>query len=176
MFYFAEQKSNYITWSTASERNSQWHIVERSKDGTSDWQEVGRLQAKGNSDTVQRYGLEDINPLALSYYRLKAVDFDGQFEYSKVVSVKRDAEGFAVTNVFPVPTEKDVTLQVSLPEATSLGITVTDLVGRTVEVRSMDALKGVNDLVLDVSKYAPGTYFVVIDNGVVKLTERIVKQ
>ena len=47
---------------------------------------------------------------------------------------------------------------------------------RTVSVSNMDAIKGVSDIELDLTNFAPGTYFVNIDNGVAKLTERIVKQ
>ena len=172
----AKPVGNLVEWSTASEVNSQFHIVERSADGMEGWQEIGRSLAAGNSTEKQTYYFTDERPLAMSYYRLKLVDFDGQYEYSKVVSVLRGAVGFTVMNVFPVPADQKVAVQVSLPEAGSLDITVTDMVGRTMQISKVDAVKGLSNVELDLANLAAGTYFVNIDNGTTKLTERIVKQ
>ncbi|MCU0346226.1 MAG: T9SS type A sorting domain-containing protein [Saprospiraceae bacterium] len=172
----AKGSYNQLRWMTETELNSEHHIVERSADGIENWQEIGRKQAAGTTQVKQEYGLEDKQPLPLGYYRLKLVDFDGKYEHSKVVSVKRDADGFAVTGMFPVPSDRKVNLLVTLPEAAELKVTVTDMVGRVVQLSEYDAIKGTNTLDIDMENFAAGTYFVKLDNGLKQLTERIVKQ
>ena len=169
-------KGNLIEWSTASEFNSQFHIVERSPDGISDWKEIGRVKANGTTTEMQAYQLVDERPFSMSYYRLKMLDFDGKFEYSNIVNVEREVDGFAVTGIFPLPADQQLTLRVASPDAASLTITVSDVVGRTRSMTEMEAHKGDNTLELDVSTLASGTYFVTFDNGLQQLTERIVKQ
>ena len=112
----------------------------------------------------------------MSYYRLKMLDFDGQYEYSKVVSVERKTGEFGVVSVFPTPTDGKVTVQVQLPEPAILKISVTDIQGRHLRVAEMEVYKGLNDVEVDLSNFAAGTYFIKVDNGLQVLTERIMKQ
>ncbi len=172
----AKGESNHITWATESELNSRYHIVERSADGVDNWAEVGRKQAMGTTQARQRYSLEDARPLAMSYYRLKMLDFDGQFEYSKVVSVERRVDKFGVVSMYPVPTTDRVNLQVNLPEASSLTVSISDENGRLVQVSDYETTKGLNPIEVDMSRFAAGTYYVKIDNGVEQLSEQIMKQ
>ncbi|MBK8564619.1 MAG: T9SS type A sorting domain-containing protein [Saprospiraceae bacterium] len=168
--------NNLIQWKTESELNSQYHIVERSADGMDNWTEIGRKLAAGTTQVKQAYSLQDERPLPMSYYRLKLLDFDGKFEYSKVVSVQRRSGDFGVVNVFPMPTSDKVTLQVSLPEFSNLTVSVTDVNGRLLQFSDMEVEKGLSDVQVDLTSFAAGTYFVKIDNGVTQLTQQIVKQ
>jgi len=177
-FKATEQASNnLIEWATASELNSQYHIVERSADGIDNWKEVGRKHAAGTTTVEHEYELTDEDPLMLSYYRLKLLDFNGSYEYSEVVSVQRSTNGgFSVLNMYPMPTDRAVTLQVSLEEDTNLTFTVSDMAGRVLSIRKMEGTKGINSMDLDVADLPPGQYLVEIDNGVVKLPQQLVKQ
>jgi len=168
--------ANHITWTTESELNSQYHIVERSADGADNWKEIGRKLAAGTTQAKQQYYLDDERPLPLSYYRLKMVDFDGQYEYSKVVSVERRSSDFGVVNMYPMPTSDKVTLQVNLPELTNLTVSVTDVNGRLLQFSDMEVEKGLSDVQVDLTQHAAGTYFIKLDNGSTQLTEQIVKQ
>ncbi|MBK8564248.1 MAG: T9SS type A sorting domain-containing protein [Saprospiraceae bacterium] len=167
---------NLIQWTTASERNSQYHIVERSADGIDNWVEIGRRQAAGSSQTKQAYRLEDLHPLPVSHYRLKMLGQDGRFEHSEVVKVERKSVEFGVVKVYPIPTDDKVFLQLSLSTFSNLTISVTDVNGRLLQFTDMELEKGTSDIPVDLTKFAPGTYFVKIDNGSVLLTEQVVKQ
>ncbi len=167
---------NMVSWTTATEMNSQYHIVERSEDGIANWIEVGRKLGAGTTQEIREYSLEDEHPLPVSNYRLKLVDIDGHYEYSNVVTVKRKLEDFGVVTVFPMPTSDKVTLQVNLPKLTNLTVSVTDVNGRLLQVSDMEIEKGVADIQVDLTRFAAGTYFVKIDNGFEQLMEQIVKQ
>ncbi|MFK7807200.1 MAG: proprotein convertase P-domain-containing protein, partial [Saprospiraceae bacterium] len=86
----ALEKENILTWTTASEENTEWHIIERSIDGKNNWTEIGRTRAAGTSAAIQKYELMDQSPVANAYYRVKSLDFDARFEYSNVVNIQRE--------------------------------------------------------------------------------------
>lgn len=85
----AKLRGNYvdITWSTATELNNDYFVVERSGEDLV-WEPIITTPGAGNSNTLLDYAEKDRNPLeGISYYRLKQVDFDGRFTYSDPVSV-----------------------------------------------------------------------------------------
>lgn len=76
-----------ITWITESETNNSHFHLQKSTDGYN-FQTINTLSGAGNSSSTLRYQSFDYNPVnGLNYYRLKQVDFDGQFEYSKIAVV-----------------------------------------------------------------------------------------
>lgn len=88
--FFANREGAAVkcTWITASEKNNSHFIVERSTDAIT-FEEVGRVEGMGNSTNLKVYEFDDLNSLSgLSYYRLKQVDFDGEFEYSDIRTVE----------------------------------------------------------------------------------------
>ncbi len=93
LLYFdakAEGRTALITWGTATEYNNDYMAVERSADGRQ-WQEIGRVSGAGTTTTPQHYRVVDEKPLlGNNYYRLRQVDFDGTFEYHKVVALYFD--------------------------------------------------------------------------------------
>lgn len=79
-----------LYWETIMEDNFDRFIVERSSDGLA-FLEIGEVPGAGRNiqDIVSRYSFEDHYPLAgFNYYRLKSLDFDLRFDYSKIVSAK----------------------------------------------------------------------------------------
>lgn len=76
-----------VSWTTASEENSDYFVVERSSDGHT-FEAVGTVQAAGTSETLMEYHLTDQHPkTGLSYYRLVQYDADGTFAYGPVESI-----------------------------------------------------------------------------------------
>ena len=82
-----EGDQNILNWKTTSETNSRGFDIERSWDG-SKFEKIGFVAGGGDSNGESNYSFVDKIPLFNSYYRLKQLDFDGTFTYSKVVSVK----------------------------------------------------------------------------------------
>ena len=87
---YQEESTVHLTWSTASEINSDYFQIQRSTDG-SDFQSLSRQAAAGDSqqELTYRYADEGVaNRFSGTlYYRLKTVDFDGSFEYSDITAV-----------------------------------------------------------------------------------------
>ena len=97
----------YLDWKTASEINNDFFEVQRSEDGK-DWPVIGEVTGNGTINEVVSYGFIDKSPLfGQSYYRLRQVDFDGQFEYSPTVSINNSFEGQRMEVIlFPNPTSQ----------------------------------------------------------------------
>ncbi len=87
-----KQKGNDLQWITASEKNSDYFEIEISKDGRY-FDSIAMLPAAGESKTMKKYNfLHEFTEQGIWYYRLKTVDRDNTFEYSKVIAIKRDFE------------------------------------------------------------------------------------
>lgn len=102
-----------LTWATATELNNDFFQIERSPDGRT-FEAIGLVNGAGTSYETLQYAFTDEKPLAgWNYYRLKQVDFDGQFAYSPVRAVLM---GKATANsdqlrFFPNPAENEIFIQ-----------------------------------------------------------------
>ena len=83
--------SNTATWATTTEENSNYYDVERSSNGST-FQKIGTLTAKNTSNQQNNYLFKDVTPInGANYYRLKMVDKDGAFTYSRTVRINSKA-------------------------------------------------------------------------------------
>jgi hypothetical protein len=75
----------HLAWSTAAEINNEKFEVERSIDGEH-FEYAGTIKGKGNSVKISNYRFIDpINSNNEWFYRIKQIDFDGKFEYSRTI-------------------------------------------------------------------------------------------
>lgn len=76
-----------LSWVTETEQNTNLFEIERSGGGA-EYKKIGVVQASGNTASVRYYNYTDDIPLqGMNQYRLKSLDYDGTFQYSKVVPV-----------------------------------------------------------------------------------------
>lgn len=160
-----------LSWATATETNNSHFDLQRSADSRQ-WQTIGTVTGHGNSLEVREYQYTDRQPLpGMNYYRLKQVDFNGRFEYSRVVSVAFGPDG-SKPSLSPNPAGSE--LNFSLPEEDKeapLRAIVYDRAGKA----CLQAPLTGNTL--DIGGLPPGVYFVqlVDDNRRVLVQDRFVK-
>lgn len=78
------------SWQTTAEINNDYFIVERSNDAVN-FGPIGQVDGNGTTSLPHNYSLIDPHPFnGMNYYRLKQVDFDGNYSYSNVVAIKLD--------------------------------------------------------------------------------------
>lgn len=83
-----DSKRVNLDWETTTEINSERFDIERSHDAKS-WLLLGNVVANGESSVRQNYKFADQNPLSdESFYRLKMIDKDGTFAYSRIENIK----------------------------------------------------------------------------------------
>ncbi|NML65891.1 hypothetical protein HHL22_11810 [Hymenobacter sp. RP-2-7] len=151
-----------VAWTTASEKNSAYFVVQRSPDGHT-FAELTRVVALGSSANRHDYATLDAAPLpGLSYYRLQQVDRDGTFTYSAAVAVHFESQAVAASLVaYPNPvaaTSQRFQLQaLGLPTPGGT-VQLFDNVGRLVLRQA--AAPGTAEVTLEPRQpLAPGLYF-----------------
>lgn len=88
LIYFTSycNKYNELNWATATEVNNNYFVLEKSYDGNN-FSFVAKINASGNSNDVRKYSYTDYSSnFSLVYYRLKQVDYNGDYTYSDVIS------------------------------------------------------------------------------------------
>ena len=162
-----------LSWTTQSESNSLRFDIQRSADGSS-WEQIGQVGAAGNSSITKSYNFTDVNPLSSpgnNYYRLRLVDADGQYVYSRVVLVSMcDAtEATQVLKVVPNPFGSEMQITCTVPGSAPVEVQIRDITGATVIRQKYNATKGNNVFNLtNLNTLAKGTYIVlVVQEGVV---------
>ena len=86
-------RSVVLNWTTISETNNEYFTIQRTLDGVI-FEDIGTVSGAGNSQTDIEYEFFDYAPfLGTSYYRLKQTDYDGQYKYSEVISVRYRSNG-----------------------------------------------------------------------------------
>ncbi len=168
--------TNVLNWETATEKNVQFHSVERSIDGAT-WQEIGRKNGLANSAVSVKYVLEDRSPIAKAYYRLRSVDFDGQENISNTIALSRKGDQSGITSVFPSPTKNNVTVQFNATREEKVMVQVMDMTGRLVLEQTREVIAGSNDLLLTLNALQAGVYTVKVSNSAgVSAPVRFVKE
>lgn len=76
-----------LNWNTSQEQNALHFELEKSTDGNR-FYALGKIQAAGNSIIRRDYSYIDRQVTELNYYRLKMVDIDGHYEYSRTILVR----------------------------------------------------------------------------------------
>lgn len=90
---------NVISWTTISENNNDYFIVERSVDGVQ-FSEMGQLNGAGNSEDVLKYTLYDTEfRNIVNYYRLVQVDYDGESTTSSIISIDNSLEAKKIEKI-----------------------------------------------------------------------------
>ena len=163
----AVNNKNVVAWETATEINNKGYDVQR-QNANGTWASLGFVEGANKPST---YTFEDKDPLSISYYRLRQMDYNGTETLSKVVSVAQNQKG--QIRISPNPTSDKV--NIILPDNDrfeSTTVTVFDLIGRQVLTQKTTA----NAVELDMSALAKGTYLVKIDANNSIYTEKIMRQ
>ncbi len=148
-----------IHWQTLSEKNNDYFVVERSKDGIY-FEEIKRVKGAGNSYELKNYETIDENPSAeLSYYRLKQTDFNGQFKYSDIVSVDADNSKASLSHIAPNPTNSNVGFDFYTPVKGELIYELIDLTGRVIVSKTEMMESGNTKVSANLDEISKGIYF-----------------
>ncbi|MEL6986700.1 MAG: choice-of-anchor V domain-containing protein [Bacteroidota bacterium] len=157
-----------LNWATAIEVNSDYFVIEKSENGI-DFDEIGQVNAAGSSFNNFDYQFTDIQSRnGLYYYRLKLVDKDASFEYSKSISIEVENE-ISKLRIFPNPVLDVTTFNLSDLEETHVNIF--DAAGKSILSRVI--FNGDNSM--DLSHLAKGNYFVRYQTNKGVKTEQLLK-
>lgn len=170
-----EERSIQLNWTTTNETNVSYFDVERSFNGN-EFHTIQTLAAKNNA-SVNTYISSDQSTTALTaagniYYRLKMVDKDGKFSFSKLVMIQPLKQ--TGLSVFPNPVKGGkVFIKMEAPANKKLHISIRDVAGKI--YKTFNAAPVTGSVALDVKTLATGMYFVkIIMDGEVKVYPLII--
>ncbi len=160
-----------LTWQTSAELNNDRFIIETSTEGEV-FNGIGEIAGAGTTAETHTYQFIHQTPSAgANYYRLKQVDFDGTFAYSKVIAI--NAAGNNKIFAFPNPAKDQLNIQYDQSKGPA-AFFLFDAMGRQV-IASVGGYAGYYEAKLP-SDLPAGTYWLrVIRSGMVQ-TLPIVKQ
>jgi hypothetical protein len=155
-----------LTWTTVSEINANMFVVERSIDGKN-FTAITNVKAAGNTSTLTSYNHLDkgiitlLNSAGTIYYRLKMVDNDNSFSYSKTIEIKTAENTKEKVTVTPNPFTTDLTITVETVNNANGTVEVSDINGRIIISQNIEVVKGSSTIAINgVDKLKQGIYFV----------------
>lgn len=139
-----------VNWTTASEINNELFEIERMVNG--EFEKVGEVAGAGNSETILNYEFIDMNTPAAErlYYRIKQIDYDGNFDYSNVAVVNMLPMGELV--VYPNPTQGAFTVKAD-DRHEELNVELYDMSGMLI-----DSWNGIGECNANTQGLKPGIY------------------
>lgn len=177
MQFYAEKQSNKVAlhWQTTAEENVKQFIVQSSSDGRT-FKSIGYVTATDKNSTFNHYSYTDQLPFTgNNFYRLLIQDFDGNFKYSNIVSI-RFGEELSNLQLYPCPAKE--ILQVQLPAGLNgtINLNVIDLYGHVVKTNNIASTGNVLSTSIDIHNLPHGTYILQIDTGNTSFTKSFIKQ
>ena len=163
-----QQGKSMLQWKTTNEQKTSHFEIQRSKDG-------GLFTSIGSVNALNRYGehnysFADERPLpGINFYRLKQLDIDGRYEFSRVVSLQ--FEDVVQIKTFPNPVSDHVTIL--LPASmTGANLTIMAADGKIVHRALVTTL----EQKINCGLWANGVYMVQIRKDQKIVIQKLVKQ
>ena len=163
----ASDNSVLLNWSTSSEKNNQYFMVEKSNDGEN-FEAIAKVSGNGNSNRVNKYSFTDNDfTSASAYYRIRQVDFDGKFSFSSTLVLKNEVSPLEVS---PNPFNDNLNIAATNSE-TIISAEIHDIQGKLIQSAS-----GKGNVHMNTSELPNGMYFLRTKQGNTTEVKRIVKK
>jgi hypothetical protein len=159
-----------LTWNTEREINTKYFTVEKSFDQAT-FIPITNITASGSSQE-HNYQYTDRSSLTgIIYYRLKMVDADGRFTYSKIIAISAPLNNAII--VFPNPVKDKLFIRLSgIADPTEISIAD----ARGTVIKHLQLRAGAFEASVSTARLPAGVYSVSIQAGKLKSTQQFIKQ
>lgn len=167
---YNENAVNRLQWTTEAELNADKFVVERSIENQT-FEVIGEVSATGNSTSTRNYAFNDRTFASnTNYYRLKMLDKDGTFSYSKTIEI---ATNKLNVMIYPNPAQNEVFISGSFPA--NAKVSISNMLGQEVLKANLDTNSQTAVSLQNISK---GIYMLNILNkeNAVLHSEKLVKE
>lgn len=164
-----------LNWITASETNNSGFEIERSSNGV--WTKIGNVNGNGTVSTPVNYSFTDRNLNSGSYnYRLKQIDFNGNFEYFNLnnevnigIPVKYD-----ISQNYPNPFNPSTKINYDLPVDGKVSLKLFDMSGKEVATLVNEVkTAGYYTVSFNAMNLSSGVYFYRLNAGDFSATKKM---
>jgi hypothetical protein len=163
-----------LNWKTATEVNNSGFAVERAQVNSQSqildprFKKIAFIPGHGSSSSPKEYSYTDKNLTGGTKfkYRLKQIDNNGQFKYSKEIEIQIVPKQFALYQNYPNPFNPSTTIKFDLPEASKVILNVYNILGQKVVTllnKTVDA--GFHQMIFNGDNFPSGTYIYRIQAG-----------
>lgn len=167
------EKGVFISWETSSEINNRYFILEKSQDKET-FEEINSINGAGNSNNLIHYQtIDEIGELGIYYYRIKQVDFNGDYSYSKTIAIDNSC---AIDNLINYVTmnEDELLINYWTERNAPVQINLYDLSGKLIYNTSKILLEGNStDSILLNKNLASGLFIISITSKKHIFTQKI---
>ncbi len=143
-----------LTWLTASEKDHHYFSVERSTDGYT-FYAIGQVNGRGDSEAIRQYTFTDQSIVLptqdLWYYRLRSVDFSGDYAHSKIIAVSLRLDALAAFKINYIHVNNNQDIQVAYQSSSIINsrINIFGMNGQLLWTTEQLLLNGENTLILN---------------------------
>lgn len=166
----------FLNWKTADKQNTKSYAIERSIDGRN-YSTVGNVNA-ANTNGIHHYSFTDNKITALGasviYYRLKQMDINGKFVYSKIIALSLANKNIVL--LYPNPAIKEINLSISVANKSQSQLRIIDILGRVVKQQQLNLIKRSTTLSIALDGLSKGIYYIEIKGEGMNERKRFVKQ
>ena len=172
--------NNVITlnWRTASEHNSQYFEVVKSRDGEN-WSSLATVGSAGNSTQELSYETKDNKAIdGNNYYKLIQYDIDGQSKEYGPINVVCNGNSKGYFSIFPNPSSGDFQVIVNNKQLIGTGsLIVKDSKGSVVYSKEIKITQGINLFNVTDINLTSGIYYVSIitDNNSTETLKQVIR-
>ncbi len=165
-----------LFWSTTMESNNSGFAVERNSGG--DWINIGFVNGTGNSANAVKYSFNDRNLNSGAYnYRLKQIDYNGNFEYFELNGVVTIGlpEKFSLAQNYPNPFNPTTTIVYGISNEGPVSLKIYDNTGKEVMTLVNESKPaGFYTVTFSGSELSSGMYFYKLESGNFVTTKKMV--
>jgi Secretion system C-terminal sorting domain len=160
-----------LQWKITNEINLKSFDLEYSTDAAT----FTKLASVNYHSGITDYSYTHLRPGLKNFYRLKMIDLDGRFFYSRILSVQKNATGGKVLVMYPNPAYSDLTLQLTTASNEKVVVDIIDNAGKVVINKTFTLPSGINYLLMDgIDKLPPSVYMVKVRSSSVSADEKLV--
>lgn len=160
-----EEQGIILTWQTASEKDNDFYTIEQSRNGR-EFTGIGNITGSGTTHQISTYQFFDEQPIiGIGYYRIKQTDYDGKFDFSRIIAVEYDPfedqalKGTALL-IYPNPVAgKEIRVAVNNKFVEEdMELSILDTKGRLYLLENITLSDNMLDVGIEKSVLTPGLY------------------
>lgn len=171
-----EGRSHLVSWEVADQHNVESYVIQRMLEGEQVFTTLENTRQGAVDTEAATYQAKDLNieTEGIYYYRVKQVDFDGQYSFSDISTIKGD--GTIIATLYPNPVSNKLNIETTADEGDKILINIYDAGGKLLQSkRDVANRDGIYRTNIDVADILSGVYNISISVGSSTTNTKFVK-